>query len=571
MNMQKAVKTFLSLLPILLLAGSSHALNEKQFVVDYDISYRIQSNGETIVEHNVTLTNLKNEVVPTNYSFSVKEIKILEISAESNGKKVNVDLSNDQGESGFTVPITNQSIGKDKQNKIKIIYKTNNIASKAGNVWNVFIPKIQVPDSTEIYNVKVYVPTDFGPKMYFSPTPVAEKTEGGNTIYYLTKETFKGTGISAAFGQSQMINFKIKYQLENKNIFPKGFKIPLPPDITNYQQVVYLSINPKPVKITLDADGNSMAYYSLGPRKKLEVELTGSAKVATPQVDPDYGENFQAIPKEIVSRYTGEEKYWNTRTKKIVEVANSLKNNNLNVVKNAQLAYRYVTENLTYDFDASKKNAVERQGSEIALTQKGSWTCMEFTDLFIALTRAMGIPSREMDGYAFNSSENNKPLSLNLKTGDLLHAWAEFYDPYYGWVQVDPTWGTTSGIDYFTKLDTNHLTLSIRGIDSEKPQPAGSYKFQEGKKLIEVDYGQKEIPEVFVPKIKIKKTLNFNIFQLIKGNDRYEVLNESGVFLYIAGDKTLLPYQKTIMYLPKDASSVEFETTDKVKHSFNLF
>jgi hypothetical protein len=206
-------------------------------VVDYDISYLVQENGETLVEHNVTLTNLKNEVVPTNYSFLANEVTILDLSAESNGKKVTAEINVDQEKSGFTVPIINQSIGKGKQNKIKISYKTNGIASKAGSIWNVFIPKIQVPDSTEIYNARVYIPISFGAKMYFSPTPVTEKTEGTNSIYYLTKETFKGTGISAAFGQSQIVNFKLKYQLENKNFFPSTFRVPLPPDVKNYQQV----------------------------------------------------------------------------------------------------------------------------------------------------------------------------------------------------------------------------------------------------------------------------------------------------------------------------------------------
>jgi hypothetical protein len=132
MDMQKALKTFLTILPLLTFAGNSQALNEKQFVVDYDISYRVQENGETLVEHNVTLTNLKNEVVPTNYSFLANEVTILDLSAESNGKKVTAEINVDQEKSGFTVPIINQSIGKGKQNKIKISYKTNGIASKAG-------------------------------------------------------------------------------------------------------------------------------------------------------------------------------------------------------------------------------------------------------------------------------------------------------------------------------------------------------------------------------------------------------------------------------------------------------
>jgi hypothetical protein len=568
--MKKCVNIFIFLLPLILLVKSTLALNEKQFVIDYDISYKIQENNETLVEQEVTLTNQKNDVVPINYTFSIKEIKIYDVIAETNGKKVNVEIINNDNESGFSVPIENQSIGKGRKNKIQVTYKTTDIAVKGGNVRNIFIPKIQVPSSTEIYNVKVYVPKSFGPKMYFSPVPVTEKSENDVIIYYLTKETFRGSGISAAFGSAQVFNFKIKYQLENTSIFPSNFEIALPPDIVNYQQVSYTNINPRPRMIKVDSDGNTIAIFRLGSKKKLEVEATGSAKAFTPQINPDFGGNFSNITKDLIHKYTKEQKYWNTKSNKIIQTARKLKNDSLNVVKNAHLAYNFTVENLTYDFDAIKKESVERHGSEAALTQKGNWTCMEYSDLFIALTRTMGIPAREVDGYAFSGNESSKPLSLNLKTGDLLHAWAEFYDSRYGWIQVDPTWGSTSGIDYFTKLDTNRLALVKKGLDSEYPLPAGAYRYEEGTKLIEIDYNQKEIPESFEPKVVVKKILNFNLIELVKRNSRYAAKNEGTVFVYDLAGKTLLPGQEANIYIPKGATQVTFKTSDQVTHTLDL-
>lgn len=543
-------------------SGKVTALNEKQFSVDYDITYFIQENGATRVEQRVTLTNLKNEVVPTNYSFSTINTKIIDISAESNGKKVTVETNSDDKESGFTVPIVNQSIGKGKQNEIVVIYTTDSFLVKTGDVWNIYIPKIQIPENTEIYNVKIQVPKKLGPKMYFSPTPANEKDNESETIYFLTKNTFKGTGISAAFGKSQRINFKIKYQLENKNIIPAFIKIPLPPDIKNYQQVAYLNLEPKPLKVKAGQDNNFYAFYYVGPKKRVEAVLTGSSKIATIQINPDYGGNFSAIPKELLQRYTGEEKYWQTKTKKITETANNLKNPNLNVVRNAQLAYQYVVDNLEYDFDAIKRESVERYGSEAALTKKGVWTCMEFTDLFIALTRAMGIPSREVDGYAFNTGEKNKPLSLNIHESDLLHAWAEFYDPNFGWVQVDPTWGATSGIDYFSKLDTNRIAFSTRGEDSEHPLPAGSYRFNNSSKMIEIDYSLDENTNLFKAAFEVEKKITLNPIQLIKGNRKYLIKNGGNVFLYSDENNPIPPGQKKVVYLPKNSKRVQLKTID---------
>ncbi|GAI19887.1 unnamed protein product, partial [marine sediment metagenome] len=64
-------------------------------------------------------------------------------------------------------------------------------------------------------------------------------------------------------------------------------------------------------------------------------------------------------------------------------------------------------------------------GALKALNSKNPVVCMEFTDLFIALCRAAGIPVREVNGYAHTNNPKLRPLSLTL---DVLHAWPEYYD-----------------------------------------------------------------------------------------------------------------------------------------------
>jgi hypothetical protein len=61
---------------------------------------------------------------------------------------------------------------------------------------------------------------------------------------------------------------------------------------------------------------------------------------------------------------------------------------------------------------------------------------------------------------------------------DILHSWPEYWDDtLQTWVPIDPTWGnTTGGIDYFNKLDLNHIVFAYHGASSTTPYPAGSYK-----------------------------------------------------------------------------------------------
>jgi transglutaminase-like putative cysteine protease len=114
---------------------------------------------------------------------------------------------------------------------------------------------------------------------------------------------------------------------------------------------------------------------------------------------------------------------------------------------------------------------------------------LEFTDLFVALARANGIPARSIEGYAHTENDKLRPLSL---VKDVLHAWPEYYDDKkHTWVMVDPTWGnTTGGTDYFEVFD--HIVFVRKGIDSTYPIPAGGYKFTADSKDIDLSFGKKE-------------------------------------------------------------------------------
>jgi transglutaminase-like putative cysteine protease len=524
--------------------------SEKQFIIDYDTTYDIQETGETWVKQRATLTNLKNDIVPTGYSFTIRNFTISDLTAETNGKSSTPTVETDKGETTVKVNIKSQVIGKDNQNTIIINYKTKNMAVKTGAIWNIFIPKIQIPDTTNIYNVKVYVPKYFGPKIYFSPSPILEKSEDTRNVYNLNKDSFKTGGLNAAFGTEQVVNFKIKYELANPTILIISKDIALPPDVDNYQKVAYTALNPKPTTIFIDQDGNAIARYMLLPKARFDVFLDGSAKILTRQINLDLGKSLADLDNSLITKYTGSKQYWETTALQIKALVKKLKNPNFNTIRNAQISFNYVVDNLSYDFDAINKNFVERKGALTALTQKGYWTCMEFADTFITLARATGIPAREIDGYAFNYTSDYTPISVDFQKADLLHAWAEFYDPFYGWIQVDPTWATTSGIDYFTKTDTNRLILVRRGLSSEKPGPAGSYRLGDDHKLIDVDYSLSDNSALFTPTSTHKKLFSLNLWEMIKGNSLYRITNTGNVFVTLNGI-TIAPRIEKNIFLPK--------------------
>ena len=136
---------------------------------------------------------------------------------------------------------------------------------------------------------------------------------------------------------------------------------------------------------------------------------------------------------------------------------------------------------------------------------------MEFTDLFIAIARAAGIPAREINGFAYTENPEIQPLSL---VADVLHSWPEYWDgERSSWIPVDPTWGsTTGGVNFFDKLDLRHFTFVIHGNNSSLPYPPGSYKLGPNpQKDVFVNFGQLPIERISKPEITayIKKGLFF--------------------------------------------------------------
>ncbi|MDP3941812.1 MAG: transglutaminase family protein, partial [bacterium] len=288
-----------------------------------------------------------------------------------------------------------------------------------------------------------------------------------STIF--SKEQLGKSGVSIAYGTEQIYAFNLFYHLKNSNLFPIRTEIALPPT-TNYQNIYLEYMNPKPLNITLDKDGNWLASYRLAPSQRVNVQVRGTAVVSLlPKKSP--------LSAEEAQLYLDAKPYWEVENPEVMKLATQL--------KTPKAIYDYLVKNLTYDFSRVEENR-PRLGALGTLKQKSSAVCLEFTDLFIALARAAGVPAREVDGYANTENSKQRPLSL---VKDILHAWPEYYDfKKQTWVMVDPTWGnTTGGVDYFDVLDFDHVAFVLRGIDSEYPVPAGGYKYDEDENLKDVN------------------------------------------------------------------------------------
>jgi transglutaminase-like putative cysteine protease len=486
MKIRSVLVIIASIFVFLLFPGKAQAQNE--FITDADVTYKVLETGRTEVTHQITLENAFSTLYAPSQTITLENIEISELKAYGeNGTSYHTEVTKEGDKTKIQVYFPDFVVGKGKKRVYSVIYENGSYATRTGEVWEISIPSSSSQSTYRSYNITLKVPDNFGLEAYISPRAVESGSDDYGKYYKFSKDEVSATGITAGFGQFQVFSFNLNYHLENPLATSAETQISLPPD-TAFQKVYLGKITPKPENVLIDEDGNWLATYKLSPRQRIDVMVTGSVQIFA---------SYRKFPKPTeanLSKNLKESEYWQVDDPEIKALAANL--------KTPEAIYKYVSETLKYDYDRVQPN-VQRMGAKKALESPLQAICMEFTDLFIAISRAAGIPAREVNGYAYTENPVLQPLSL---VADVLHAWPEYYDKEKGvWIPVDPTWAATSGgVDYFNKLDLRHFSFVIHGESAVKPYPPGSYKLGANpQKDVFVSFGKLPEDRFTVPVVSL--------------------------------------------------------------------
>ena len=157
-------------------------------------------------------------------------------------------------------------------------------------------------------------------------------------------------------------------------------------------------------------------------------------KIQFPYAVPDDIRQF-AIPTEKTESDDPE----------IKQVANNLAAGEDDAFKLAAKIAKWVHESVEYD---ESQWVGVASAKDVLRTRKG--VCDEFTNLFMALVRSLGMPAR----YKVGSVYTNLPAVNDFQ----YHAWAEVWFPEYGWVPFDPTFAE------YGWIDPTHITVRTSQI-----------------------------------------------------------------------------------------------------------
>lgn len=453
----KIIKHFVFVLFLITLSVKPGLANEN-FDTYVNVKYKVNENGITSVTNTFTLKNRTSTLQAEKYILSLKGIDPTNIKAYEKGSQLKITKEISDDNLILTIDFYEKVLGIGKTRTFIVTYDDERIANKSGEIWEISIPKLVKTQDFSTYDVQIFIPKKLGDEAYMFPTPESAKEEAGERGYFFNKEQLGERGITAGFGKSQIFNFTLAYHLENTLKKDQVMQIAIPPD-TSLQRVYYQNIEPKPLRVEIDGDGNWIAFFNLKSKERKDITAYGAVQIfASPR-------KLAKPTEQTLSENTKESTYWQTSDPEIKELAKNL--------KTPKEIYDYVTSYLTYDMSRVRPDVV-RMGAKSALATPSKSICMEFTDLFIAISRSAGIPAREINGYAHTDNSEIKPLSL---VADVLHAWPEYWsETEQTWIAIDPTWGATSGGDYFSKLDLRHFTFVIHGINAAYPISPGSYK-----------------------------------------------------------------------------------------------
>lgn len=114
--------------------------------------------------------------------------------------------------------------------------------------------------------------------------------------------------------------------------------------------------------------------------------------------------------------------FWPAKDSKIRALAQKITRGKTTNPAKAQAILEWLAPGLNLKTDGPTGS---RWGTMKVLEQKFGH-CWDFSDVFVTLARAVGVPSRQVAGWLFGTSG---------------HVWAEYWSEGQGWQQVDPTGG----------------------------------------------------------------------------------------------------------------------------------
>lgn len=205
------------------------------------------------------------------------------------------------------------------------------------------------------------------------------------------------------------------------------------------------------------AYGN-MALYAEWNKAMKERTLTYTFKVKRKEViKKDFPKKELPFSKEEFKEYLKATSLGPT-TGRVKELADKITKGKKTNLAKSKAIYNWILNNMHRDPNIKGCGIGDVEQLLVSLGGR----CADIHSVFVALSRSIGVPAREINGLRMAKG----------KEGDITraqHCWAEFYMPGYGWVPVDPSDVRKAMLEKKTKdlKDVKHLVEYFFGAVEE--------------------------------------------------------------------------------------------------------
>ncbi|HRN85788.1 MAG TPA: transglutaminase domain-containing protein [Candidatus Dojkabacteria bacterium] len=476
---------FIIAFSILFLFGFQTKAFAADFNVEIEKIYEINSPNEIFITETRKITNAsQNRLISSDNTETFQIIVLSEntdqLSTSFLSAKSFIDgrlVQNNKGDAGIDTLDLNipydGSIGIGQSKQFKIEYTNTGLTKKTGALLDIYAPgfseNYQFESNSTSYNYKTIIRLNksLGDVGFVVPSPANTTTDGEFIVYEISQESLVGGKIWIQIGKTQYYKFNIKQEVMASDTINKGYSneyhLVIPRNIDEAettQKVFYTIFDPLPKQIVEDEDGNLIATFKIPSHENKTILIEGYAQVDKVEVQatPENSGTISDIDSTIFSQYLQPAEFWEVDNPEIISKANELKAEETNIYSIVESNYSHIVDTIDYS-DIKRFGINDRQGA-LKTLQGGAAVCMEYSDLFLTLARAQGIPARAAFGYGYDAriGENQQDA----------HQWVQVYLPGMNeWLSVDVTWGESG--PSLIGGDLNHFYTHIASLDPDSP------------------------------------------------------------------------------------------------------
>lgn len=477
---------------------------------DYLVQYSLADDKVHVV-YQITEENLSDSHRILSRSINYPA-EITNTSAQANGSPLKVTPIYDGTYTKITVNFNRLLFSKGATLSWSLEFDIPGGVVRSGTLRYFYLTGFQSDEQTDSFRVYVDAPNEFGASNFVSDDHYETRSLGSSRRFTFNAGSGSLTPVTLIFGDFQIFNFDYGYTVDPS----ATVEFVVPSDRYN-QQVFFSNVDPMPSTSKKDSDGNYIVTYS-------PAALNGSTKISFAGSAIVYPSSFTGgvmdEPNDFAP-YLKADEYWESGNSNISIKADQLTSSLSTNREKAKAVYQYVADTLVYasDVDLSTR---ERKGAAVAMLSPNESVCQEYSDLFIALARAAGVPAREVAGFAEDvRSEDEDILTL--------HSWVEYWDDDTGWTMADPTWASSSDGYYFGNLGSDHFSMLVRGVDSIDPAIIASFDGSSGGDSLDITSSATAPTPVFSGTVTARQFGNMPMLQFSVENTGNVVLTINNV------------------------------------------